>query len=160
MKCPNINTKEYKELESKVGKKEAYRLYLNTNQFSLNIDSTDKPNEAILKIQIKNNSNNLGYFNAQTYTNLQKDVKAGKATYPSVLSIDEYDTDVLAVNAASLAVATSHIPFNGPVSSMRIGLEVGSDTFIVNPTYAQRTEGVKSGRIRGSRSASIARPAK
>ncbi len=58
----------------------------------------------------------------------------------TVLSIEEYDTDILAVNAASLALATSDIPFNGPVSSLRIGLEEGNDAFIVNPTYKQREE--------------------
>jgi polyribonucleotide nucleotidyltransferase len=57
----------------------------------------------------------------------------------SVLSIEDYDTDVLAVNAASLALATSDIPWNGPVSAMR--LEMATDgSFIVNPTYAQREE--------------------
>ncbi len=45
----------------------------------------------------------------------------------SVLSIEEYDTDVLAVNAASLALATSDIPWNGPVSAVRIGMEAGKD---------------------------------
>ncbi len=66
----------------------------------------------------------------------------------SVLSIEEYDTDILAVNAASLALATSDIPFNGPVSSLRVGLEEsvdsaqnkGNPVFIVNPTYKQRDE--------------------
>ena len=58
----------------------------------------------------------------------------------TVLSLEEYDTDILAVTAASLALATSHIPWNGPVSAIRIGLEEGIDTFIVNPTYTQRDE--------------------
>jgi len=58
----------------------------------------------------------------------------------SVLSIDEYDTDVLAVNAASLAIATSDIPWNGPVSAVRIGQELGNDAFIINPNYIQRSE--------------------
>ncbi|PIR82550.1 polyribonucleotide nucleotidyltransferase [Candidatus Kaiserbacteria bacterium CG10_big_fil_rev_8_21_14_0_10_59_10] len=58
----------------------------------------------------------------------------------SVLSIDEYDTDVLAINAASLALATSNIPWNGPASAVRIGLEEGSDDFITLPTYKQREE--------------------
>jgi polyribonucleotide nucleotidyltransferase len=58
----------------------------------------------------------------------------------SVLSIEDYDTDILAVNAASLAVATSNIPWNGPVSAVRIGLETGSEELIVNPTYGQRSE--------------------
>jgi polyribonucleotide nucleotidyltransferase len=56
----------------------------------------------------------------------------------SVLSIEDYDPDVLAVNAASLAIATSNIPWNGPVSAMRVGQVKGSDAFSVNPTYAQR----------------------
>src|SRR3989344_7054439 len=58
----------------------------------------------------------------------------------TVLSIEEYDTDILAVNAASLALAPSDIPWSGPVSSLRIGLEEGNDAFIVNPTYKQREE--------------------
>jgi len=58
----------------------------------------------------------------------------------TVLSIEDYDTDILAVNAASLAIATSRIPWNGPVSAVRIGMEEESDQFIVNPTYGQRSE--------------------
>jgi len=58
----------------------------------------------------------------------------------TVLALEEYDTDVLAVTAASLALATSNIPWNGPVSAIRIGMEEGSDELIVNPTYAQRDE--------------------
>ena len=58
----------------------------------------------------------------------------------TVLSIEEYDTDILAVNAASFALATSDIPWMGPVSCVRIGLEEGSDDLIINPTYKQRQE--------------------
>ena len=58
----------------------------------------------------------------------------------SVLAIEDYDTDILAVNAASLAIATSNIPWRGPVSAVRIGVEDGSDEFILNPTYGQRSE--------------------
>ena len=58
----------------------------------------------------------------------------------SVLSLEEYDPDVLAVNAASLALATSDIPWNGPVSAMRIGMEKGNDALIVNPNYVQRLD--------------------
>ncbi len=67
----------------------------------------------------------------------------------TVLSIEEHDTDVLAVNAASLAIATSNIPWNGPVSAMRLELtdSTGSpqaDQFIVNPSYKEReAEGVR-----------------
>ncbi len=58
----------------------------------------------------------------------------------SVLAIDEYDTDVLAVTAASLALSTSNIPWNGPVSAVRLGLEEGTPEYIVYPTYRQRDE--------------------
>ncbi|HEY4511022.1 MAG TPA: polyribonucleotide nucleotidyltransferase [Candidatus Paceibacterota bacterium] len=58
----------------------------------------------------------------------------------TVLSLEEYDTDILAVTAASLALSTSNIPWKGPVSAVRIGREEGSDDFIVNPTYTQRDE--------------------
>lgn len=58
----------------------------------------------------------------------------------TVLSIEDYDTDVLAVTAASLAIATSHIPWNGPVSAIRIGLTDENDELIVNPSYGQRSE--------------------
>ncbi len=58
----------------------------------------------------------------------------------SVISIEDYDTDILAVNAASLAIATSNIPWNGPVSAVRIGIEDQSDELLINPTYGQRSE--------------------
>ncbi|MFQ5540655.1 MAG: polyribonucleotide nucleotidyltransferase [Candidatus Paceibacteria bacterium] len=65
---------------------------------------------------------------------LRKDVQV----VVTVLSIDEDDPDVLAVNAASLALSTSDIPWEGPVSAVRVGKKRGSDAFIVNPTYAER----------------------
>jgi len=55
----------------------------------------------------------------------------------TVLSLGEYDPDTLAVIGASLAIGTSSIPWNGPVSSVRI---VHTDNAIaVNPTYTTRT---------------------
>ena len=54
----------------------------------------------------------------------------------TVLSIDEDDPDVFAVLAASLALGTSHIPWNGPVSSVRVGKT--SAGFSINPSYAIR----------------------
>ena len=56
----------------------------------------------------------------------------------SVLSIDEFDPDVLAVNAASLALATSDIPWNGPVSAVRIGSETGKEDLTIVPSYVER----------------------
>ncbi len=58
----------------------------------------------------------------------------------SILSIEDYDTDILAVNAASLAIATSDIPWSGPVSAVRIGQTDESDELIVNPSYGQRSD--------------------
>ena len=59
----------------------------------------------------------------------------------SVLSLEDYDPDVLAVNAASLAIATSNVPWNGPVSAVRVGLlEDQGEQFIVNPNYKERDE--------------------
>lgn len=58
----------------------------------------------------------------------------------TVLSLEDYDPDVLAVNAASLALATSNIPWNGPVSAIRIGTQEGSDALITNPNYKERDE--------------------
>ncbi|MEK7118575.1 MAG: polyribonucleotide nucleotidyltransferase, partial [Patescibacteria group bacterium] len=43
----------------------------------------------------------------------------------TVLSIDKDEPDVLAVNAASLALATSDIPWGGPVSAVRVALQNG-----------------------------------
>jgi len=69
-----------------------------------------------------------------------KGVKRDVQVIISVLSIEDFDPDVLAVNAASLAIATSDIPWNGPVSAVRVGLEEGNETFSVNPTYKERDE--------------------
>jgi polyribonucleotide nucleotidyltransferase len=53
----------------------------------------------------------------------------------TVLAIDKEDPDILAVNAASLALATSNIPWNGPVSAVRVAHHNGSfETFLDAPT--------------------------
>jgi polyribonucleotide nucleotidyltransferase len=56
----------------------------------------------------------------------------------TVLSVGQYDPDVLGVIAASLALGTSDIPWNGPVSSVRIGKKKGSDVLEINPNYTFR----------------------
>ncbi|MDE2213087.1 MAG: polyribonucleotide nucleotidyltransferase [Patescibacteria group bacterium] len=56
----------------------------------------------------------------------------------TVLSIDEDDPDMLAVNAASLALAVSRIPWGGPVAAVRIGKIKGGSDLIINPSYAFR----------------------
>lgn len=58
----------------------------------------------------------------------------------TVLSIDEYDPDVLAINAASLALLTSDIPWNGPVSAVRVGKRRGEPSLLINPAYKERGE--------------------
>lgn len=62
----------------------------------------------------------------------------------SVLAIDEEDPDVLGVIASSLALGTSDIPWEGPVSAVRIGATNGDDAFIINPQYTQRTAEVET----------------
>lgn len=58
----------------------------------------------------------------------------------TILSIDENDPDILAVNAASLALLTSDIPWNGPVGAVRIGKTKGDGKLIINPTYTERED--------------------
>jgi len=55
----------------------------------------------------------------------------------SVLSMDEYDADVLGVIGASLALGVSNIPWNGPVAAVRLGLQANG-SFDINPTYKER----------------------
>jgi len=67
----------------------------------------------------------------------------------TVLSLDKYDPDVLGVIASSLALGVSDIPWNGPVSAVRIGklknlpAQAGSEEFLVNPSYEIREGGVE-----------------
>ena len=72
----------------------------------------------------------------------------------TILALDEEDPDVVAVNAASLALATSNIPWAGPVAAVRIGKHDGA--FITNPTYAEReTIAPRCSRVRQRRRPSI-----
>lgn len=58
----------------------------------------------------------------------------------TILSLDKYDPDVLGVIAASLALGTSEIPWNGPVSAVRIGKLKNREEFLVNPSYEMRSQ--------------------
>lgn len=58
----------------------------------------------------------------------------------SVLAIGEDDPDVLGVIGTSLALATSDIPWNGPVGAVRIGRHRETKKIIINPTYTERSE--------------------
>jgi polyribonucleotide nucleotidyltransferase len=55
----------------------------------------------------------------------------------TVLALDEEDPDAVAVNAASLALAVSDIPWGGPVAAVRIGMKAAGE-YVVNPTFAER----------------------
>ena len=76
-------------------------------------------------------------FNQQTRHEVQVVV--------TVLALDEQSPDTLAVLAASLALGTSNIPWNGPVSAVRIiNLKTptgqADEGFYVNPKYEARRQ--------------------
>lgn len=58
----------------------------------------------------------------------------------TVLAMGEDDPDVLGVIGASLALAVSDIPWDGPVGAVRIGQDKASGEVIINPTYEARAE--------------------
>ena len=53
----------------------------------------------------------------------------------TTLSIGEDDPDVLGLIGASLALATSDIPWKGPVSGVRLVAYKGEEGFVVNPVF-------------------------
>jgi len=57
----------------------------------------------------------------------------------TVLSVDDNDSTILAVNAASLALAVSNIPWKGPVGCVRIG-KYDDDTLKINPSSKLRED--------------------
>ncbi len=59
----------------------------------------------------------------------------------TVLAMGEDDPDVLGVIGASLALAVSDIPWNGPVGAVRIAQNQHTKEIIINPTYAERVDG-------------------
>ena len=59
----------------------------------------------------------------------------------TVLAIGEDDPDVLGVIGASLALAVSDVPWDGPVGAVRIGQHKETGSVIINPTYTDREEG-------------------
>lgn len=58
----------------------------------------------------------------------------------TILAIDQDDPDVLGVIAASLALGTSDIPWNGPVSAVRVSKIKDTDQCLINPTYDVRND--------------------
>lgn len=57
----------------------------------------------------------------------------------TVLSVDDNDPTILAVNAASLALAVSNIPWNGPIGCVRIG-KYDDDNLKINPPQNLRLD--------------------
>ena len=57
----------------------------------------------------------------------------------TVLSVDDNDPAVLAVNAASLALSVSNIPWNGPIGCVRIG-KYDDENLKINPSQKLRLD--------------------
>lgn len=73
-----------------------------------------------------------------------------------VLSADgENDADMVAMYAASAALQGSSIPWEGPVSGVRVGLNNDTQEFIINPTYAERENSALDLTITGSKTATV-----
>jgi len=69
-----------------------------------------------------------------------KDFKKEVQVVVTCLSWDgENDPDILGMIGASFALATSQIPWNGPLGAIRVGRVNGE--FIFNPTYKEREAG-------------------
>ncbi len=60
----------------------------------------------------------------------------------TVISLDEEDPVVLAVNAASLALAVSDIPWAGPIGAVRVG-KYNDDNLKINPVQELRQDDTK-----------------
>ncbi len=58
----------------------------------------------------------------------------------TVLSIDEDDPDIPAILATSLALGTSRIPWDGPVSAVRVSKHSDSQDLKINPDYKFRAD--------------------
>ena len=57
----------------------------------------------------------------------------------TVISADDNDPSMLAVNAASLAIMVSNIPWKGPIGCVRVG-KYDNDTLTINPSSKLREE--------------------
>ncbi len=57
----------------------------------------------------------------------------------TVISADDNDPSMLAVNAASLAIMVSNIPWKGPIGCVRVG-KYDDDTLKINPATGMRGE--------------------
>lgn len=72
----------------------------------------------------------------------------------TTLSSDSvYHLDILALNAASIALTISDIPWNGPIGGVRVAYIDGQ--FVANPTIPQMTDSTLDLRMAGTRDAII-----
>jgi polyribonucleotide nucleotidyltransferase len=69
-------------------------------------------------------------------------IRHGVQVIVTVLSLDEDDPTILAVNAASLALLVSDIPWAGPIGCVRIG-KYDDDVLKINPPNSLRTDDSK-----------------
>ena len=76
MSCPNINSSEFKQTESLIGKQNTYKLFMLTNDYVLDIQENDSPNTAIQKLKLKYNSNEFGNISDSNYQNLVNEINS------------------------------------------------------------------------------------
>lgn len=70
----------------------------------------------------------------------------------TVMSVDlDCETDIMAMIGSSVALATSDIPWEGPIGAVRVGMIDGQ--FIINPTLAQREESAMNLTVAGTKEA-------
>lgn len=73
-----------------------------------------------------------------------------------ILSVDgENDADIPAMYAVSLALTASEIPWAGPISAVRVGIDSDNGEFLINPTFVQRETSTLDLVISGSSEATI-----
>lgn len=78
-----------------------------------------------------------------------------KSEVQVIINVLSYDLvtphDVLAVNAASIALSLSPVPFLAPVAAVSLGLFEGSDEFVINPDEKKMEEAKLSLFVSGTR---------
>ncbi|MEE0742163.1 MAG: polyribonucleotide nucleotidyltransferase [Emergencia sp.] len=70
----------------------------------------------------------------------------------TVMSVDpDCETDIMAMIGSSVALATSDIPWEGPIGAVRVGMI--DNEFIINPTLEQREQSVMNLTVAGTKEA-------
>lgn len=69
----------------------------------------------------------------------------------TVFSYDgQNDPDMLGMLGSALALSISDIPFDGPMSGIRMGYNLATEQFVVNPTHDERAESILDLIVSGS----------